>query len=165
MSAPVVPAAPVPGAVPAAHAPAAAHVDPNFKPQPGRVGNLTEPQQTALDKLRTEVTAAGVFVPERMDDPTLLRYVYSLYGFHCAIHFIQLVANDGKYVMLRFLRARQFDVAKAKEMLLGVEQWRKDFGVDELVKSVLLLFSSYQFTLKLTCHHNFPPQPCYMSLH
>jgi hypothetical protein len=34
----------------------------------------------------------------------------------------------------RFLRARKFDVALTKKMLLDAEQWRKDFGVDDLVK-------------------------------
>ena len=37
----------------------------------------------------------------------------------------------------RFLRARKFDLAKAKEMLLSAEQWRKDFGVEEIMKCVL----------------------------
>lgn len=34
----------------------------------------------------------------------------------------------------RFLRARQFDVVKAKAMLLDVEKWRKDESVEELAK-------------------------------
>lgn len=36
----------------------------------------------------------------------------------------------------RFLRARKFDVEKAKQMIAACEQWRKDFGVDELWKYV-----------------------------
>ncbi|KAF8728334.1 hypothetical protein AX14_006776 [Amanita brunnescens Koide BX004] len=79
--------------------------DPNYKPLPGRLGNLTIVQNHALEKLKKEVTEAGKFVPERMDDATLLR----------------------------FLRARKFDVPKAKEMLFNCEQWRHDFGVDDLV--------------------------------
>ena len=47
--------------------------DPNWKPEPGRVGNLSVPQQHALDTLKKELQAEGRFVPERMDDPTLLR--------------------------------------------------------------------------------------------
>lgn len=39
----------------------------------------------------------------------------------------------------RFLRARKFDVEKAKQMIAACEQWRKDFGVDELWKCVLIL--------------------------
>ncbi|KAI0031553.1 CRAL-TRIO domain-containing protein [Vararia minispora EC-137] len=81
--------------------------DPNWKPAPGRVGNLTIPQQHALNKLKKELQDEGAFVPERMDDPTLLR----------------------------FLRARKFDVVKAKEMLLAYEQWRKDFGVDDILQN------------------------------
>ncbi|KAI0706896.1 CRAL-TRIO domain-containing protein [Cerioporus squamosus] len=81
--------------------------DPNYKPPPGRLGNLTPAQQEALDKLRKEIQDAGKFVPERHDDATLLR----------------------------FLRARKFDVAAAKTMLLDAEQWRIDFGVDDLMKN------------------------------
>ena len=47
--------------------------DPNYKPPPGRVGNLTPQQQEALDKLRAEIEQEGWFVPERMDDAMLLR--------------------------------------------------------------------------------------------
>lgn len=36
----------------------------------------------------------------------------------------------------RFLRARKFDLGAAKTMLLNAEKWRKEFGVDELVKCV-----------------------------
>jgi hypothetical protein len=81
--------------------------DPNYKPLPGRLGNLTIPQQHALDTLRQQLQDEGHFVPERMDDATLLR----------------------------FLRARRFDVPKAKAMILAAEQWRKDFKVDDIVKN------------------------------
>jgi len=36
--------------------------------------------------------------------------------------------------MLRFLRARKFDVALAKQMFTDCEKWRKEFKVDEIVK-------------------------------
>ncbi|KAH7888185.1 CRAL-TRIO domain-containing protein [Phlebopus sp. FC_14] len=81
--------------------------NPNYKPLPGRLGNLTVTQQHALDTLKKQLQDEGHFVPERMDDATLLR----------------------------FLRARKFDVAAAKLMLLNAEQWRKDFGVDDIVKN------------------------------
>ncbi|KAF8451101.1 CRAL-TRIO domain-containing protein [Boletus edulis BED1] len=81
--------------------------DPNYKPLPGRLGNLTPGQQHALDTLKRQLVEGGHFVPERMDDATLLR----------------------------FLRARKFDVAKTKAMVLSAEQWRKDFDVEDIVKN------------------------------
>lgn len=49
--------------------------DPNYRPLPGRVGNLTVPQQHALQTLKTQLQDEGHFVQERMDDSMLLRYV------------------------------------------------------------------------------------------
>ena len=51
--------------------------DPNYKPPPGRLGNLTVPQQHALDTLKKQLKDEVHFVEERMDDPTLLRLVGS----------------------------------------------------------------------------------------
>ncbi|KAJ7130772.1 CRAL-TRIO domain-containing protein [Mycena crocata] len=78
-----------------------------YTPPPGRLGNLTSVQEAALAKLTAELRAEGQFVEARHDDATLLR----------------------------FLRARKFDVLKAKEMILAAEKWRKEFGVDELVRT------------------------------
>jgi len=87
--------------------PAAPSSKPVWTPPPGRLGNLTSTQEAALAKVRAELQAEGAFVEARHDDPTLLR----------------------------FLRARKFDVVKAKEMLLNAEKWRKEFGVEELVRT------------------------------
>ncbi|KAJ7931337.1 CRAL-TRIO domain-containing protein [Mycena leptocephala] len=83
--------------------------DPNYKPLPGRLGNLTVPQQHALEKFKKELIEEEYYIEgePRMGDSTLLR----------------------------FLRARKFDVAKAKEMFIANEKWRKDFGVDDIVKN------------------------------
>ncbi len=35
---------------------------------------------------------------------------------------------------IRFLRARKFDVVAAKKMLHECEQWRKEFGIEEIMK-------------------------------
>ncbi|KAJ7087365.1 CRAL-TRIO domain-containing protein [Mycena belliarum] len=83
--------------------------DPDYKPLPGRLGNLTVIQQHALDKFKKELAAEEYYVESdpRMSDATCLR----------------------------FLRARKFDVPKAKEMWIANEKWRKEFGVDEIVKN------------------------------
>jgi hypothetical protein len=47
--------------------------DPNYKPLPGRLGNLSVVQQHTLDKLKKELKEEGAFVEERMDDAMLLR--------------------------------------------------------------------------------------------
>jgi len=80
--------------------------DPNYKPHPGNLGNLSSGQQKALEQFRKELQDEGHFVEERMDDSTLLRY----------------------------LRARKWDVALAKKMLLDREQWRADFQLDKLMR-------------------------------
>ncbi|KAF5374366.1 hypothetical protein D9758_004529 [Tetrapyrgos nigripes] len=99
-------------------------LDPNWKPAPGHLGNLTPEQQKALEVLKEEVrkefakpenqTGLGedkskglVWDEKRMDDT----------------------------MFLRFLRARKWDVAKAKEMLMDNERWRVDFGVDEIMRT------------------------------
>ncbi|CUA70373.1 Sec14 cytosolic factor [Rhizoctonia solani] len=74
-------------------------------PLAGRVGHLTPEQEQTLSQFKKEIQDEGYFVPERHDDPTLLR----------------------------FLRARKFDLVKSKEMFVACEKWRKDFGVADIV--------------------------------
>ena len=47
--------------------------DPNYKPLPGRLGNLTVLQLHTLDTLKKQLKEENHFVEERMDDATLLR--------------------------------------------------------------------------------------------
>jgi hypothetical protein len=77
-----------------------------YDPPPGHMGNLTPDQERGLEQFRKELTKGGHIVPERHDDRTLLR----------------------------FLRARKFDIIKAKEMFIASEKWRKEFEVENLVR-------------------------------
>jgi len=74
----------------------------------GFIGDVSDEQQRALDAFRKEVTAMGCTNPP-YDDPYLLR----------------------------FLRARKFDLTKTMIMWNNFIKWRKDNNVDEI--------SSYQF--------------------
>lgn len=70
----------------------------------GYPGNLTADQEQKVKQLKEELTAAGFNL--RLDEATLLR----------------------------FLRARKFDVAKAKLMFEECEKWRKENGVDTILQ-------------------------------
>ncbi|PLN80442.1 Sec14 cytosolic factor [Aspergillus taichungensis] len=73
--------------------------------QPGHPGHTTPEQDAKVVQLREELEQMGY--TERLDTLTLLR----------------------------FLRARKFDVAAAKTMFVNCEKWRKDFGTDDLVRT------------------------------
>ena len=80
----------------------------SYEIPPGRLGNLTSDEAKTLEDFRTELTNEKLIVEDRHDDATLLR----------------------------FLRARKFELAKAKEMFVAAEKWRKDLGVPDIVLSV-----------------------------
>lgn len=101
--------------------------DPNYKPPPGSLGNLTVTQQQILDSFKKQLIESGDFVEERMGDATLLKLAASRFKSLSTL----TMSLD------RFLRARKFDLAKAMEMLLDAEKWRKDFGVDDIMKCVV----------------------------
>lgn len=74
------------------------------EPQSGHPGHTTPEQNAAVDQLRSELEQLGY--TERLDTLTLLR----------------------------FLRARKFDIQLAKTMFVDCEKWRKEFGTDDLAR-------------------------------
>ncbi|KAI9929187.1 hypothetical protein ASPWEDRAFT_168975 [Aspergillus wentii DTO 134E9] len=75
------------------------------EPQPGHPGHTTPEQDSKVQQLREELEKEGY--TERLDTLTILR----------------------------FLRARKFDVALAKAMFVECEKWRKEFGTDDLPRT------------------------------
>jgi hypothetical protein len=68
--------------------------DPNYSPPPGRLGNLTVTQLHTLEKFKKELQDEGHFVPERMDDATLLRYVQAVSYIDGSIGVVQRVRGS-----------------------------------------------------------------------
>ncbi|KAJ5132690.1 Sec14 cytosolic factor [Penicillium atrosanguineum] len=75
------------------------------EPQSGHPGHTTEEQDAKVHQLRTKLEQEGY--TDRLDTLT----------------------------MLRFLRARKFDVELAKAMFVKCEAWRKEFGTDDLPRT------------------------------
>ncbi|KAJ5100116.1 Sec14 cytosolic factor [Penicillium argentinense] len=72
------------------------------EPQHGHPGHTTPEQDTQVQQLRAMLEQMGY--TERLDTLTLLR----------------------------FLRARKFDVEASKKMFVNCEKWRKELGTDDL---------------------------------
>ncbi|KAE8661824.1 Phosphatidylinositol/phosphatidylcholine transfer protein SFH11 [Hibiscus syriacus] len=68
----------------------------------------------------------------------------------------QLPAKHNDYhTLLRFLRMRDFDLQKAKEMFLNYLQWRKDYGVDTIHEASKVQAMSYLFMHEVFAPHIF----------
>ncbi|KAJ3222959.1 cytosolic factor, phosphatidylinositol/phosphatidylcholine transfer protein [Clydaea vesicula] len=71
----------------------------------GRLGHLTEDQQQQLTEFKTLLTTLNIYDSEKYDDNLLLR----------------------------FLRARKFNLEDTKVMFENYHNWRCEFGVDKLI--------------------------------
>ncbi|KAN0062085.1 cytosolic factor, phosphatidylinositol/phosphatidylcholine transfer protein [Thecaphora frezii] len=84
--------------------------NPNHRPLPGHPGNLTPSQTEALLELTKQLQLDGA-----LHDPDKQPPVYQ------------------ETQLLRFLRARNFDVQAARTMYLKAEEWKKKVDLDRLV--------------------------------
>lgn len=73
----------------------------------GRLGHLTPEQEEKLAQFKKEITDEGIYNEQRHSD----------------------------HLLLRFLRARKFDLAASKLMFTNYVTWRKEKGIDEIIDS------------------------------
>lgn len=87
---------------------------PNAKPLPGHPGNLTPTQNKALHELTVALRQDGAIHNDAYAESEPPSY------------------QDTQ--LLRFLRARNFNVQAARTMYLKAEAWKKEIGLDKLVR-------------------------------